>query len=448
MNDRFYLHMPVQQKRLCTKSLSRVCSTGAIPETKAILISNRPTALTSRTLVVLQSDSHHKNVSAMPTTQLRLNGQTVWTLTGKIQPDSTPQTVDVAQTPFRIGRRPDADLSVSSAVVSGIHVVISSKGGILSVADAGSTNGTFVNGKKINEEILLAEGDWIEIGDINLKVGLRSNKADGELVDTHDGFSSKTLYFGGDTKLQSRGFQLLIEECRLCPCFQAIHDLTDRDVHGYEFLARSEVDGVTNPAEMFAAAEAAGRERELSMMCREQAVVHSLCLPSSLPLFMNTHPSEDLMAEVVPQMQLLRDRQPARPMVLEIHEHAIMEPGLVRNLRAALKEMDIQLAFDDFGAGQARFRELICAPSDYIKFDSSLIHDLEDLSKEQFKLFSAIISGVRGEGALTVAEGVENEKMIEICQEVGFDLLQGYALSRPTMMKVIDDDSEDTVEIS
>ncbi len=138
-------------------------------------------------------------------------------------------------------------------------------------------------------------------------------------------------------------------------------------------------------------------------------------------------------------MQTLRDRHPNRPLVLKVHDGAIMEPGLVRNLRAALKEIDVRLAFDDFGAGQARFREMICAPSDYIKFDSALIHDLKDLSKEQLSLFSAIIKGVQGEGALTVAEGVENEAMIEICQEVGFDLLQGYALSRPTVMTVIDE---------
>ena len=122
---------------------------------------------------------------------------------------------------------------------------------------------------------------------------------------------------------------------------------------------------------------------------------------------MNTHPAEDLMVEVVPQMQRLREQWPGRPMVLEIHEGAIMEPGLVRNVRAALREVDVQLAFDDFGAGQARFRELICVPSDYIKFDSALIHDLVDLSKEQCGFFKSIINGVKGEGVLTVAAGIE-----------------------------------------
>ncbi len=243
-------------------------------------------------------DLHHQNASLMPTIKQRRVARGVWTLSGKIQPDSTPQTVDIAKSPFRIGRRPDADLSVTSAMVSGIHVVILFRAGILSISDAGSTNGTSVNGKKLTAEVLLSEGDWIEIGDISLKVGLRLKKSARELVDTHDGFSSKTQRFCPDGKRQARALQQLLEGRRLSPCFQTIHQLSDRDVHGYEFLARSEIAELKTPAEMFAAAEAAGREQELSMICRQQAVDHSLCLPASLPLFMNTHPSEHLLADV------------------------------------------------------------------------------------------------------------------------------------------------------
>lgn len=370
-----------------------------------------------------------------------LGTRPVWTLSGRMHPDSSAQTVDIAKTPFRIGRRPDVELSVGSLVVSGTHAVIENRGGILSLKDLGSTNGTFVNGQKIQEHALLAEGDWIELGDISLRVGLRKQSAVVDaLTDTDNGFEMKTQHFVQGAKERARGLIELIEKRQLGPCFQPIHRLSDRDIHGYEFLARSEVAGVSNPAKMFAAAEAVGREVELSMLCREMGLFHSICLPAKLPLFLNTHPSEPLLESVVPQMQQLREQWPNRELVLEIHEGAIMEPGLVRTLRSALKEINVRLAFDDFGAGQARFRELICAPSDYIKFDSALIRDLQEVSKEQFRFFKAIINGVKGEGALTVAEGVENDEMIELCEEIGFDLLQGYALSRPAIMLHPDSD--------
>ncbi len=371
----------------------------------------------------------------------------IWTLTGKMQPDSSVQTVDVSKMPFRIGRRPDLELSVGSPVVSSTHAVIEEKGGALWLRDLGSTNGTFVNNEQVAGETLLAEGDWLELGDISLQLGVRKQSANEILKETADGFAMKTKQYTSPELEASRGLIELIEGRRLEACFQPIHTLTERDIHGYEFLARSELDGVSNPAAMFAAAEASGKEVELSLLCREMGVAHSICLPSALPLFLNTHPSESLLDTVVPQMQRLRSEWPARPMVLEIHERAIMEPGLVRSLRSALQEIEVQLAFDDFGAGQARFRELICAPSDYIKFDSALIHDLREVSKEQFGFFRAIIRGVKEEGALTVAEGIENEEMIEICHEIGFDLLQGYALSRPAIMSHPPED-EDTVDIS
>ena len=365
----------------------------------------------------------------------RKNSRIIWTLSGTFEKDRTPQRVPIRSSPFRIGRRPDHELSLSSPVISGTHAELIEVAGVLCIRDSNSTNGTFVNGKRIKEDTLLSEGDWIEIGDVHLRVG--SVKEDGPREAL--GFQKTRLLNLGKEKESHRGLIQLLEQRSLEPCFQPIHRLSDRNICGYEYLARSNVSGVTGPAAMFSAAEAAGQEVELSMMCREVGTQHSTCLPPGMPLFLNTHPAEPLLEQVVPQLRQLRGAFPMRPLVLEIHEGAITEPGLVRNVRAALHEIDVQLAFDDFGAGQARIRELICAPSDYIKFDAALIHDLQDVSKEQFRLFRSIIQGVREEGAITVAEGVETPQMIELCEQTGFDLVQGYALSRPAIMQAIPD---------
>ncbi|MCR9202325.1 MAG: EAL domain-containing protein [Planctomycetaceae bacterium] len=367
-----------------------------------------------------------------------------WALTGSIERDTTPQAVEVSKARFQIGRRPDLDLSLTSRVVSSLHAELIHNAGMLVLRDLNSTNGTYVNGNRITRDTVLSEGDWIEIGDIHLRVDLVKT----EDAPQRDRFLKTRLFnLKGEQEAQ-KGLHELIATRALGPCFQPIHVLEDRDIHGYEFLARSTVKGVDNPGKMFAAAEAAGREIELSMLCREVGVDHSICLPAKLPLFLNTHPHEPMLKSVVPQMRKLRDRVPRRPLVLEIHEGAIMEPGLVRELRAALSEFDVQLAFDDFGAGQARIRELICAPSDYIKFDAALIRDLQEVSGEQLQLFRSIIRGVKEEGAITVAEGVETEEMVDVCAEVGFDLVQGYAMSRPAIMyPALPDNPNDTATL-
>ena len=364
------------------------------------------------------------------TRQLR---KCVWTLTGSLERDGTPQTVDISRVPFRIGRRPELELSIFSPVVSGFHAELIESGGVLCLRDVGSTNGTFVNGRRITTDTLLSEGDWIEIGTVHLKVDSRMEPS-GESQPVHGAYQKTSFFDQNASDQASRGLVELIEKRLLQPCFQPIHNVSDRDIHGYEFLARSQVNGVSNPGMMFEAAKNAGREVELSMLCREQAVEHSVCLPSKLPLFLNTHPNEPLLEAVVPQLGRLRKLSPQRPLVLEIHEGAVTEPGLVRELRSALQAIDVRLAFDDFGAGQARIRELICAPSDYIKFDAALIRDLQDVSEDQFQFFKAIISGVGREGVLTVAEGIETPEMIGLCERIGFDLIQGYAMSSPTIM--------------
>lgn len=365
------------------------------------------------------------------TTQKPMNTRTAtWVLTGSIERNATPHSIEVNKSPFRIGRRADLEFSLVSRVVSNLHAELIQTAGILCIRDLDSTNGVFVNGNRISSDTLLSEGDWIEIGHIHLRVDRRK-----EWEETgSDRFSKTRIFNSRSQSLAKKGLNTLISTRALGPCFQPIHNTGDKDIHGYEFLARSTVEGVNTPALMFQAAELAGREIELSMLCREVGVDHSISLPARLPLFLNTHPAEPMLESVVPQMKRLREKFPLRPLVLEIHEGAVTEPELVRKLRAALADFDVQLAFDDFGAGQARLRELICAPSDYIKFDASLIRDLQEISTDKLGLFKAIINAVREEGALTVAEGVETQEMVAICEEVGFDLLQGYAMSRPAIM--------------
>jgi pSer/pThr/pTyr-binding forkhead associated (FHA) protein len=55
--------------------------------------------------------------------------------------------------------------------VSSRHAVIEPRPDGLWVSDAGSTNGTFVNGARVTDARLLQDGDVIRIGQTDLKVG-------------------------------------------------------------------------------------------------------------------------------------------------------------------------------------------------------------------------------------------------------------------------------------
>jgi len=67
-----------------------------------------------------------------------------------------------------LGRAADADFSLDAALVSRVHCrLVSLPGDELEVRDLDSTNGTFVNGTRV-QKARLAPGDRIRIGRVEL----------------------------------------------------------------------------------------------------------------------------------------------------------------------------------------------------------------------------------------------------------------------------------------
>ena len=62
-----------------------------------------------------------------------------------------------------IGRDPKSDIFLNDMTVSRAHAVVERNERGVRVADAGSLNGTYVNGK-VAEEAFLADGDVLQIG--------------------------------------------------------------------------------------------------------------------------------------------------------------------------------------------------------------------------------------------------------------------------------------------
>jgi hypothetical protein len=63
-----------------------------------------------------------------------------------------------------IGRSPDADVRIEDRYASGIHARIYSRGASYYVEDMNSTNGTLLNGERLNGEAELKDLDEIRIG--------------------------------------------------------------------------------------------------------------------------------------------------------------------------------------------------------------------------------------------------------------------------------------------
>ena len=68
-----------------------------------------------------------------------------------------------------VGRAPRADFIVDAALVSRLHCRLEASEDALEVFDLSSTNGTFVNGKRV-ARARLGNGDSLRVGRVELKV--------------------------------------------------------------------------------------------------------------------------------------------------------------------------------------------------------------------------------------------------------------------------------------
>jgi hypothetical protein len=87
----------------------------------------------------------------------------------EVRPDGSTQSFVVDGRPLTIGRAPDNGLMLQDSRASRYHARIYGRQGALLLADLGSTNGSWVNDRQV-QEIALGEGDEIRIGDTLLIV--------------------------------------------------------------------------------------------------------------------------------------------------------------------------------------------------------------------------------------------------------------------------------------
>jgi pSer/pThr/pTyr-binding forkhead associated (FHA) protein len=96
------------------------------------------------------------------------------------------QVIPVRREPFLIGREACCHLRPAAATVSRRHCALAARGRNLFVADCHTSNGTFVNGQRLDHEQALQPGDRLQVGPLSFVVtvgGLTMPPVRGELND-------------------------------------------------------------------------------------------------------------------------------------------------------------------------------------------------------------------------------------------------------------------------
>ncbi|MCA9051039.1 MAG: EAL domain-containing protein, partial [Planctomycetaceae bacterium] len=227
------------------------------------------------------------------------------------------------------------------------------------------------------------------------------------------------------------GFDRLINRPDIDPYFQPLVALSDSSTIGYEVLVRSRIKGLETPDKIFRIAALRLSEARLSEVCRMEGLLSGIQIDPNGCFFLNTHARELETPRLFSSLADLRDCYPNVRVVLEVHEAAITSVRYLQELTVVLRDLNIDLAFDDFGAGQARLVELFVVPPKYLKFDISFVRGLENASKPHKTSVRSLLKMVRDLEVISLAEGVETKNQVDVCTELGFDMAQGYYFGRP-----------------
>jgi len=349
----------------------------------------------------------------------------MWFLSGRLTPGESPRYVPIHCSPFVVGRQAQAGLSLACKSVSSIHAEITTTGNTLVLRDLNSTNGTYLNGERVRETVELRPDDLVQFANVAFRVLQQSSSCD----------ANTACEDVVDQAMALVQFDRLMNEEAIVPHYQPIVDMADGHCVGHEVLARSRITGMETPAPMFSAASQLNVEAQLSQMVRCKAIIETRSITPPLHLFVNTHPVELERPGLIDALRSLRNLSATQPITLEIHEKAVTRRSSMRELRAALRDMNIGLAFDDFGAGQARLNQLSEVQPDYLKFDISLVHNLDGASKTHQQMIASLVNMARDMDVAPLAEGIETEAERDICVELGFTLGQGFYFGKPATVR-------------
>jgi EAL domain-containing protein (putative c-di-GMP-specific phosphodiesterase class I) len=346
-------------------------------------------------------------ISAENTFQLRLERKS---------PDGSLWVIPIDYSPFLIGRKEGSNLFVAAEKVSRKHAEILETFDGWRIKDCGSTNGTFVNGRRLTGNHLLNHGDYITIGGIRFDVV--------EQIDD----SECTQIISPDEENLVR----MLDLKAVVPCFQPMISLSEGTLIGYETLGRTDYDGLPNcPTQLFQISRRLDRQIELSELFRSSSLEYAAQLGVKELILFNTLPEEMNLECLGKSLKKLRRSVPDLKLGMELNENTITNVSMMKNLRSMLNDLDMLLVYDDFGAGQSRLVELLDSVPDIVKFDIALIQNIQQRSKASRSMVETLVKMASDAGIRTLAEGVENREEAETCSAIGFELAQGFYFGYP-----------------
>ncbi len=122
---------------------------------------------------------------------------------------------------------------------------------------------------------------------------------------------------------------------------------------------------------------------------------------------------------------------PPQRLTLEITEPGVLG-GTDRPMPTLrrLRDLGVRLSVDDFGTGDSSLSYLRRLPVHEVKIDRSFVQGMAT-DPGDLAIVRAVVTLSQQFGLAVVAEGVESELTLELLEDIGCEIGQGFLFSRP-----------------
>lgn len=220
--------------------------------------------------------------------------------------------------------------------------------------------------------------------------------------------------------------------------YQPIINPNNKQVLGFEALIRWKVDGkIRSPDQFISIAEDTGQITSIGAWVMEEAIAtlaqwHKK-YNSALTMAINisAHQLSDLCLVQNLSDCLTRHNVPAGLIDIEITETALLKDTVeTQNTLVGLNALNCRLSLDDFGTGYSSISHLRNYPISVVKIDKSLIPQ-DECDVKKTALMQGLVSMASILGLDVVAEGIETQYQVSLCQAFNILNVQGYYYSVP-----------------
>jgi EAL domain-containing protein (putative c-di-GMP-specific phosphodiesterase class I) len=344
-----------------------------------------------------------------------------------------PERVDLESLPFTLGRNESCDYQILSSRVSREHAEIVREGGHYRLRDLKSTNGTYVNGKRIDEH-RLTDGDLFVIADVEFSFRRGGEdsirKTVTQVMDHGEGGEDRVDHAVADLiHAVRRAHETLLHRAARNR-FQPIFDLAENRCVGFEAIRRPQLPGEPPAAQQILDSTDCRLTERTSQLHRLIAAEHLARLADATMLFVSLQPAE-VGADALPQSlarlaRLAGDKQ----IVAEIPDTAVVDIPYFRDFLSRLRELKIGVAYDGFAGSPHQIKAQEQFAPDFLKLTPALARGVDKSTQRQQQI-KALTEAAQQIGAQLIAVGVHSENEARTCHELGCRLAQGDHFGRP-----------------